>query len=327
MKFKNLLLFFFSLFSFLILIEIVLRLTGALPRSNPDFTINEPLTNVYDPILGWAPKIGKHKLKPWSKEGKETFLTINKDKSRFTGNIKKNKKKIVFIGGSVTQGWAVSDNETFPFFYQKKNINYKVYNFGVGGYGGYQSLLMLEKVLKNKNNVELVIYGFIPHHEIRNVAAGSWMYLLNFFSKRGFVSLPYGSINNKNELKKNKPIEYITLPLGKKSALIAKIEKRIMKVRSLFREKKQTVISMAIINEMNQLSLKNNSKFVLLILENFHDHRSKDYDKFLSDKNITSIKCTMPQGQKFSVPGDGHPNELSHNKIAGCIHQKLKFEN
>ena len=256
MKFKNLSLVFFSILIFLIFIEIILRLTGASPRKNPDFTINEPLVNTTDSVLGWSPKEGNHKFKPWTKEGKDTYLTINEDKSRFISEIDENKNKIVFIGGSITQGWAVSDNETFSFFIQKKNTNYKVYNFGVGGYGGYQSLLMLEKVFKNKDKIKLVVYGFIPHHEMRNTAAGSWMYLLNFFSKRGFISLPYGSVDKKNELIKHKPITYITLPFGKKLALVAKIEKRIMKVRSLFREKKQKEISLAIIDEMNKLSLK-----------------------------------------------------------------------
>jgi len=327
MKFKNLSLVFFSIFFFLIFIEIILRLTGASPRKNPDFTINEPLINISDSVLGWAPKEGNHKFKPFTKGGKETYLTINEDKSRFTSDIGENKKKIVFIGGSITQGWAVSDNETFSFLIQKKNTNYKVYNFGVGGYGGYQSLLMLEKVFNNKDKIKLVVYGFIPHHEVRNTAAGSWMYLLNFFSKRGFISLPYGSVDNKNQLIKHKPITYITLPLGKKSALVAKIEKRIMKVRSLFREKVQTEISLAIIDEMNKLSLKNNSKFLLLILEDFHDNRSNEYYSFLKNKNILYIKCLMPQGQEYVVPGDGHPNRLSHNKIGECINQKLKLNN
>ena len=327
MKFKNLLLVFFSTFVFLILIEIILRVKGDLPRQNPDFTINEPLINVSDPVLGWVPKEGEHIFKPWSNDGEETVLTVNNDKSRFTGYMKQNKKKIVFVGGSITQGWAVSDDETFSFFIQKKSNNYKIYNFGVGGYGGYQSLLMLEKVFKEKDNIELVVYGFIPHHETRNTAAGSWMYLLNFFSKRGFISLPYGSINKQNELIKNPPIEYITLPFGKVSSLVAKIEKRIMKVKSLLRENKQTKISFSIINEMNKLSIKNNSKFVLLILEEFYDSRSKDYDLFLKNKKISHIKCLMLKGVNYVVSGDGHPNKLSHEEISKCISQKLKLSN
>ena len=100
-----------------------------------------------------------------------------------------------------------------------------------------------------------------------------------------------------------------------------------MKVRSLFREKEQTEISLAIIDEMNKLSLKNNSKFILLILEEFYDGRLDEYYTFLKNKNISFIKCPMPKDPKYAVLGDGHPNELSHNKIGECINQKLKLNN
>ena len=136
----------------------------------------------------------------------------------------------------------------------------------MGGYGGFQSLLLLQEIFNNYNDIELVVYGFTPHHEVRNVAAGSWMYLLNFFSTRGFVKLPYGSIDKENNLVKNEPIEYIKLPFGNKSALIAKLEKRIMKIKSLRREYNQFEISKAIINEMNKISNKNNSQFKFLLL-------------------------------------------------------------
>tara|TARA_B110001452_G_scaffold262635_1_gene262934 strand:+ start:1054 stop:2058 length:1005 start_codon:yes stop_codon:yes gene_type:complete len=324
---KNLLLVFFSILFTLILIEILLRLSGSTPRKTLDISTNETVTNISDSVLGWTPKIGKHNFKPWSKEGKETSLTVNKDHSRFTGHINENKSKIIFIGGSVTQGWAVNDDETFPFLIQRRNNNYKVYNYAVGGYGGYQSLLSLEKVFKDKKNIELVVYGLIPHHEVRNIAAGSWMYLLNFFSKRGVVNLPYGSVDRNNNLIRHKPIKYINLPLGELSVLITKVEKKIMKSKSLLREKKQTKISLKIINEMQKLTLRNNSKFVLLFLEEFNDNRSYQYDSFLNEKKISHVKCLMPRGKKFMVPGEGHPNELSHEIISNCIYQKLNLSN
>tara|TARA_B100000902_G_C26505340_1_gene525909 strand:- start:218 stop:529 length:312 start_codon:yes stop_codon:yes gene_type:complete len=98
-----------------------------------------------------------------------------------------------------------------------------------------------------------------------------------------------------------------------------------MKIRSLIREKKQTEISLSIIKEMNKLSLKNNSKFVLLFLEDFNDDRSKKYDLFLKNNNINHIKCLMPKGQKYIVQGDGHPNGLSHYVIGKCIDKKIKI--
>ena len=70
-----------------------------------------------------------------------------------------------------------------------------------------------------------------------NVAAGSWLFMLNEYSNRGHVMLPYGSILN-GKLNKNLPINYIKLPLSEFSALVVKkVEKRIMKLK--FRKEKK----------------------------------------------------------------------------------------
>ena len=323
---KNFSLCFFSILLVLMFIEIGLRLTGEKPRHLYDISNNEVITNDVDDELGWKPKVGIHKFKPWADGGKITFLTVEKDRSRLTGSNNDNFDKTIFIGGSITQGWAVNDDETFVFLLQKKFLNHKFYNFAVGGYGGYQSLLTLEKVLESKKKVKNVVYGFIPHHEVRNVAAGSWQYMLNTMSNRGFVRLPYASINKKNQLIRYDNSEYFKIPLAEFSSLLAKIEKRIMKVKSYRREKIQSEISLEIIRTMNDITLKKNGTFTLLILEDFNDIRSEKYKTFLKSNNINSIKCLMPKGKKFEVPGEGHPNEISHYKISKCIQEKLKIK-
>ena len=326
MQIKNISLSFFSIILVLILIEIILRLNGSSPRKINNFILNEPLTNVPDEILGWSPKIGKHKFKPWSDDGKITYLTINKDKSRVTGSNLID-KKIVFIGGSNTLGWAVDDFETFTSIIQNKTNDYKIMNFGVGGYSGYQSLLLLEKIFNNNDNVKLVIYGYIPHHEVRNVAAGSWMYLLNFFSTRGFVKLPYASIDEENNLIRYKPIKYINIPFSNRSVLIAKLEKKIMKIKSLQREYIKFEISKAIIKEMNKISNENSSEFKFLILENLSEEKINKYKKFLANNEIALINCPMPQGEEYTVKGDGHPSALGHKVVSECIYKKIEILN
>ena len=111
---------------------------------------------------------------------------------------------------------------------EKKDFNF--INYGVGGYGGVQSLLKLKEISSNIDNINYIIYGFIPHHEVRNIASGSWMYQLNKASRgtEGKLLLPYASIKN-DKLKIHKPKEYLKLPLGNISAFISKIEKRIFK--------------------------------------------------------------------------------------------------
>ena len=100
-----------------------------------------------------------------------------------------------------------------------------------------------------------------------------------------------------------------------------------MKLKSFKREKNQTEISLAIINEMNVLSKENNSKFILLILKDFGDSRKKAYSEFLKKNNIHNINCFLSSDKKYQVPGEGHPNEISHQLISECVFKKLKNQN
>jgi hypothetical protein len=323
MQIKNLTLVLFSIILLLLFIELSLRAIGIKPRSINSITINEPKTNNPDKILGWIPKEGIHEFKPWSDNGKITKLTINNDGSRKTGEISENNKKIIFIGGSITQGWAVDDNETFTSLIQKKNYNYKIKNYGVGGYGGYQSLLFLKRILNNNNDIKLIIYGFIPHHEFRNIAAGSWIYLLNQFSSRGIVSIPYASLDKDNNLINNTPISYLNLPFGKKSSLISKVEKRIMKIKSLSREKSKFEISKKIILEMKKISKDKDIDFKLLSLDEMSVDKFNNYKKFLSTNNIDLINCNIPRGENYVVKNEGHPNLYAHKIVSSCLYKKL----
>ncbi len=242
------------------------------PRGKDKVELKEqPISFIQDEILGWKPKTGNFKFEPWSKNGNTTKLTNLEDGSRFTGK-NQEKRKVIFIGGSLTQGWAVDDSESFVWLLQEKKKDFNFINYGVGGYGGVQSLLKLKEISSNIDNINYIIYGFIPHHEVRNIASGSWMYQLNKASRgtEGKLLLPYASIKN-DKLKIHKPKEYLKLPLGNISAFISKIEKRILKISSLKRSFDETKISQEVILEMKGIADKKNPKFILLFLNKLPD--------------------------------------------------------
>ena len=218
---KNLATIIISIIIVLLIIEIILRISGNKPRDMGKTNNKEPVIYIKDLNLGWIQKPGKYVFQPWSDEGEITTFTVSKNGSRKNFYKSKSNKKIIFIGGSLTQGWAVDDKDNFISIFQSINPNYKMLNFAAGGYGGYQSLLMLEKIINNEKQIRKIIYGFIEHHEIRNVAAGSWMYLLNKTSSRGHILVPYASLNNDKKLKKNPPIKYIKIPFSNYSSLLA----------------------------------------------------------------------------------------------------------
>ena len=297
------------------------------PRGKDKVELKEqPISFIQDEILGWKPKTGNFKFEPWSKNGNTTKLTNLEDGSRFTGK-NQEKRKVIFIGGSLTQGWAVDDSESFVWLLQEKKQDFNFINYGVGGYGGVQSLLKLKEISSNIDNINYIIYGFIPHHEVRNIASGSWMYQLNKASRgtEGKLLLPYASIKN-DKLKIHKPKEYLKLPLGNISAFISKIEKRILKISSLKRSFDETKISQEIILEMKGIADKKNAKFILLSLNKLPDEKRAEYDKFFNKKNIQNINCYFLEGEKYAVEGEGHPNAASHKIVSDCIYRKL-FKN
>ena len=328
-KVQNFILFIVSISLILLILELfILFILEDKPRNQSNAKLkDQPISFIEDEILGWKPKPGEYIFSPWSEGGRKTKLTNFNDGSRLTGNNKK-KNKIIFIGGSLTQGWAFDDENTFAALLQKQIINYKIKNYGVGGYGGTQSFLKLKNIFNDQDDIKMVIYGFIPHHEIRNIAGGSWMYLLEKNSRgtEGELSLPYASLKN-NNIEIHKPKKYFTLPFGDKSALIAKIEKRILKIESFKRSVQKTEISKKIILNMNKISEKNQAKFILLFL-NIQELPAKKYaayNEFLKKNNISFIKCQFPLGEKYSVKGEGHPNKKGHQSISECIYKKLSL--
>ena len=319
--FKNISLFIISFLLIISLLEIFLRFLGEQPRKENLARKDDPIIYKSDQQLGWLHKPGSYSFKPWSKEGKITNFTINENGSRKISELENNDSRLIFIGGSLTQGWAVDDNENFVSFYNKLNPNIDILNFGVGGYGAYQSMLLQEKIIRKFENINHFIYGFISHHELRNVAAGSWLYLLNKYSNRGHISVPFASIDKNGQLKRNKPISYFKLPFSEKIVLIAKIEKRIMKLKSSSREKKKFEISKLIIQKMNDNSREINSKFTVLLLDISKENLDK-YNEFFIKKNINFIHCPFPINQ--IIKGEGHPNEIAHMDVASCLDKNLK---
>ena len=112
-----------SFFYFLILLftlslcEILIRLMGYRPWEYALEDANEPTMNQSDPVLGWRTKEGIFSFPTFTKESKPIKMTFWKEGKRATRkqeNYLEKKKKLVIVGGSITMGWSISDEETYP---------------------------------------------------------------------------------------------------------------------------------------------------------------------------------------------------------------------
>ncbi|HNY03187.1 MAG TPA: hypothetical protein PKG48_11395, partial [Bacteroidales bacterium] len=75
-----------------------------------------------------------------------------------------------FFGCSVTFGTGVNDDQTLPFYFNEAaGGHYRVYNFGLPGYGPHQMLALVEssrfgEIPAGREGKDIAVYSFIPDH-------------------------------------------------------------------------------------------------------------------------------------------------------------------
>jgi len=315
--FQNFLLVLSSIILIFVLFEFVLRLIGFTPYK---ISYKEsPKIYKQDKILGWDTKSGNYSFKlDETTNINYKFLT---DGSRYSGkelDNSNNFEKIVLVGGSFTMGHKINNEEVMGYFLQENFENYEIKNFGVGGYGTFQTYLKLKRIFKKIDDIKIVIYFFIDNHEIRNVGDVTYLEKTSKSSKKR-VYLPYASLDKNKNVIEHAPVKYFLLPFSNVSVLISKIQKKIMRliIKSEYSDKE--LITKKLIIKMNDLSKKNNSKFVFVTLLS-PNSKVKDYINFSSDNNIIFLDCRIEDYHIYtSRKIDMHPNRLANYKYSKCL--------
>jgi hypothetical protein len=317
---KYILFIFFGCLLLLILLigaEFIARSKGFKPWKWQIIDRNEPAMFQPDPVLGWTVKSGKYLLPaPDSQVIQYTFL---KDGSRITSPDRSGGPyDVLALGCSYTEGWAVNDNQTFAWKLAEAFPFLRVANYGRGGYGTYQSLLLLRELFKEGAKPSVVLYGFFDHHEWRNVAPILWVQFLSEFSHRGHVAVPYCSIDKKGRLMGHPPWQYPVMPWREYFALPQFLVSNYNEWIKDDREKYKNMITKWLLLEMNNLSIKNGARFIVIFLDVLPEARN-DYRSFLKAAKIEMIDANLAIGGEYAVPWEGHPNEKAHSYWASEI--------
>ena len=194
---KNTALFVASLLFSLFLAELALRAFDVLPyHQRHGLTRGEPQVLDQDADLGWVLRPGRFVWKAPAPGTPDLVFTIGADGERITAKGGADRRpEIAVIGGSTVFGWGLTDAQTLAWKLQEKLTSFRVRNLGVTAYSTYQSWLALKRRLEAGTiNPEIVLYGFIQHHEVRNVAHVEWLkstYFVNKTRNRGAISLPF----------------------------------------------------------------------------------------------------------------------------------------
>jgi hypothetical protein len=300
-------------------VEIVARAAGYTPRgplSKPEPPIHAP-----DPLLGWRPLPGSYQFGPYSPGAGPVEVTILPDGSRDTGaGLPLGRKEVWLVGDSFTMGWAVADNETFAWRLQERRPDLHVSNFGVGGYGTLQSLIVLEELFaSDRPRPQWVIYGFIDH-AWRNVAAPYWLWALSF--NRHSVATPFAMLALDGGAQRHAPEAYPSLPLHEKLASVALLENALMRWRAAGREQMGGPVTKALLSEMAALCHANGAGFSAVVLT-MPPQVAKTYASYGRNNGVDILACNQRLRAEDIVVGEVHPNGPAHRRWGDCIADAL----
>ncbi len=308
------------------LVELLLRASGRRPWRYYGAEINAPTIHEPDAELGWKAKPGSYEIPPHAPGSPAIRVTILPDGTRFTGAEDANgdgRSKLAFVGGSLTHGWAISDDETFAWRIQEQFPSLRVANFGTGGYGTYQSLLVLERVFSQPRPPRMVFYGFMEAHEVRNVAHPLWLLLAALRSRRGGVFIPYCTLDADGSLTRHVPVSYPEWPLRQHLATVAFLQEGYVNFIAGNRTSQGRAVTERLLIEMNRLVNQHGARLWVVLLHLSPTGKSH-YVEFLERHGIDWIDCAFPMSREMKVPGEGHPNGKMHARWAECIAAKIR---
>lgn len=301
-----------------------------------------------DPFLSDPPifintEYSHFSLKPntsvrFAKDGFDVFIKIDKNGFRTMPILNDFNKTILTLGDSFTFGYGVNDNETYPFFLQKRFNDTRVINAGyTDGYSPDSEYLYLIKE-GLKLSPDLVIVGIFVGNDLEDISENVWEETNEGLPVK--VSSTKIYVNEDNRLRQRRIIfGFGTLneKLSKFSRLYFFIYNRFVNWWSMRREPVHSYYYLEKYSEsfdklknllvkMNELSL-NKSIFVIFpdkeqteneLWENYQEHfRGHRLDRFQPQKQILDF-CKSANLICF----DPFPELVAQQKIEGLFLEK-----
>jgi lysophospholipase L1-like esterase len=261
-----------------------------------------------DPVLGHKHRTNKSSIL----QGVEIKLNsegMRNEEFRITN------KKILFLGSSISLGWGIKQNKSYPQIIQTKldldSLSYKVLN---GSVGNYNTLRYVNNFLSNQvyiNPNVIVVNYFINDAETLPIGNPNWL----IKNSQLFATL-------KMTFKK----------LSSKSGFDLKSY-----YRNLYEDENPSFIEMKkSLNKLSEYSIKTNTPILLTVIPDIHFLVDYPFEKihekmktlstelgFEYHDLLPSIK-EIPFEELQIIPGDSHPNEFGHQRISESLYPKIK---
>jgi len=225
------------------------------------------------------------------------------------------KRRILFLGSSVTLGWGVTENETVTYRLENLFLNdgkiVEVLNGGIGNYNTVRYTELFKRRLHDLNPTDIVIHYFVRDAEVLESGGG------NFLLQHSQLAVLTWIVLNRNLNFKNK----------------SSLEDHYLKVYSPDSEGFRAM--RASLHDFVNYANNHNIRVYLAMTPDFHalDDYKLNFiheimrkisaeEKIIFIDLLPSVK-NLTANQIWSMPGDPHPNGLGHKLMADAIYPSI----
>jgi hypothetical protein len=223
------------------------------------------------------------------------------------------KDEIWIFGCSLTHGWSLNDEETYPWILQQKLPQYKIVNFGVDGYGTLQPLIQFQGALKERKKPKFVILTYAHFHDQRNTFVRYWR--KNLSTVHGRVAYPHAWIDQDGDLIYSMAkVEYHEFPFVRYSAFINFLDNQYNRLEDLLRHSHK--VSKAIIKEFSELAKENEVE--LIVAGIVSSGITRKMLRYVRNEGIiaTDISVDLKIKENTNLPHDPHPSAIANEQYA-----------
>jgi hypothetical protein len=306
----------------LVIIEIGLRVAGFEPRHDA-VNVGFDSWATPDPDMGWVNRAGTWK----SAEPGNAPMSFEADGRRSdpAGNKPVSLPRILVVGCSLTQGYSVTDDQTYSHFINQSLPSAELLNFGTGAYGSYQSRLRVNRYFGSPHaNTPLVIYGLFYSHHFRDLAPLPWIVSLTM--QDGSYMVPPNIRIRSGEITESPGGPIGLWPLESRTASVALLHRAVMKMENRVTIGMVTPVFRHGILAMQKAVAANKAALLIIGLVPIPREDLEWLQEQNREKVIDFVACEHPDYDKdpsLKVGGVGHPSERLHRWWADCTLKAL----
>lgn len=233
----------------------------------------------------------------------------------------KPRPELWILGCSLTHGWSLNDEDTYPWRVQAALPEFEVVNGGVSGYGTLHQRLLFQELLKQRGKPAVVVVAYGRFHDFRNTYVRIWQKGFAPYNRLPDLVYPFVRQTTAGELSYDvAPATYAEWPLQRHSALVHWMEQQANLAQE--RRVRSHEVSRALLANWATLCAKEGIPFVVAGI-------SSDAAPMLEwcrAVGLRSVDISVPLTEpgNTNAPHDGHPSAKANRVYAEKLVAFLK---